>query len=173
MPGAELSAAERAVGRDIADKFVIVAPQCAQYEVWNEALLLELLDEVGARLNVDAGRIYLTGLSLGGFGVWSLGLRHPERFAALAPVCGGGRIADIATAASRDPESLRRLGVWAFHGANDRVVPVEESERMIDALKKAGLPDVRLTVYPDAAHDSWTATYANPELYRWFLHHQR
>jgi predicted peptidase len=169
----ELSAAERGVGRDIAERFLIVAPQCAHYEVWNEGRLVALLDDVGERLNVDRGRIYLTGLSLGGFGAWSLGLRHPDRFAALAPICGGGRIADIVTAARQQPEALRRLGVWAFHGANDRVVPVEESERMVAGLKQAGVSDVKLTVYPDVAHDSWTATYANPELYRWFLQHRQ
>jgi len=70
-------------------------------------------------------------------------------------------------------EALKSLGVWAFHGAKDPVVPLQESERMIDSLKKAGVEDVNLTVYPEAGHDSWTETYKNPELYQWLLRHQR
>jgi dipeptidyl aminopeptidase/acylaminoacyl peptidase len=63
--------------------------------------------------------------------------------------------------------------VWAFHGGKDPVVPLEESQRMVDALKKVGVPDVKLTVYPEAQHDSWTETYANPQLYEWLLKHER
>jgi predicted peptidase len=69
--------------------------------------------------------------------------------------------------------ALKTLGVWAFHGAKDPVVPLEESQRMVDSLKKEGLPDVKLTVYPEAQHDSWTETYNNPELYAWLLNHER
>jgi predicted peptidase len=167
---AELTAAERDVGREIAQRFVVVAPQCPQYEVWNETLLLALIDAC-TDLNVDRARVYLTGLSLGGFGAWSLGVRHPDRFAALVPICGGGRISDVTAAASQHRSALQRLGVWAFHGGKDRVVPVEESERMVDALKRAGVSDAKLTVYPDVEHDSWTPTYANPELYTWLLRH--
>jgi predicted peptidase len=68
---------------------------------------------------------------------------------------------------------LRRVGVWAFHGAKDPVVPVEESQRMVDAFKQAGVPEVRFTVYPEAAHNAWTETYNNPELYAWLLEHQK
>lgn len=170
---AELSAAELAIAGDIAGRFIVVAPQCAHYEVWDDAALLALLDDVAGDPSIDPERVYLTGLSMGGFGVWSLGLRHPERFAALAPICGGGRVRDVTAAASHRGPALRTLGVWAFHGAGDRVVPLEESERMIAALQRAGVPDVKFTVYPDAGHDAWTAAYANPELYAWLLRHQR
>ena len=169
----DLNAAELALGHGIAERFIVIAPQCAHYEVWSDAGVLALLNEVSGELAFDPARVYLTGLSMGGFGVWSLGLRHPERFAALVPVCGGGRIADVTAAANTQPAVLRRLGIWAFHGARDRVVPLEESERMIAALQRAGVPDVKFTVYPDTEHDAWTAAYADPELYPWLLRHQR
>lgn len=163
--------AEVAIGRDIAERFLVVAPQCPSLEVWNDGALLALLDIVVRDYDVDPRRVYLTGLSMGGFGAWSLGLRHPERFAALAPICGGGRLADVAAARERVPGDLQRLGIWAFHGARDRIVPVDESERMITALRDTGVRDVRLTVYPETGHDAWTAAYGNPELYLWFLTH--
>jgi predicted peptidase len=173
LPTAELSRAEIAIASEVAARFVVVAPQCPHYEVWDEDKLLRLLDEVGPQFNIDPARVYLTGLSMGGFGVWLVGLRHPQRFAALAPVCGGGRIADVEITASKQPEALRHLGVWAFHGAYDQVVPLEESERMVDALRRAQVPDVKLTIYADGEHDAWTAAYANPALYQWLLQHTR
>jgi predicted peptidase len=172
-PAPELSPAEIAVARHVAARFVVIAPQCPHYEVWEEEALLRLLDDVSRKFSVDSSRIYLTGLSMGGFGVWLLGLRHPRRFAALVPVCGGGRVADVASAASERLEALRGLGVWAFHGAKDRVVPLEESERMVDALRRATMPDVKFTVYPDCEHDAWSAAYANPEVLAWMLQHRR
>lgn len=153
--------------------FIIVSPQCPADEVWDDTTLLALLDLVCARYRVDTNRIYLTGLSMGGYGTWSLGLRHPERFAAIAPICGGGDVLPILLASRRNSKALRSLGVWAFHGAKDPVVPVSESERMIAALRKAGVKDVQLTVYPEAEHDSWTETYEDPKLFEWFLAHRR
>ena len=169
----ELTPAESDVAREVAARFIVVAPQCAHYEVWNEAELLRLLDDLSGKFQIDPARVYLTGLSMGGFGVWSAGLRHLQRFAALVPICGGGRISDIAKAAETQPVALRRLGVWAFHGARDRVVPLEESERMVDALRHAGATDVKFTIYAEGEHDAWSASYANPELYRWLLQHVR
>lgn len=168
-----LTPVETEVSRQIAEHFIVVAPQCPQYEVWNEDEIVRLLDHLAEQFHVDPARVYLTGLSMGGFGAWALALRQPQRFAALVPICGGGRIADIAAAAKENPDALRRMGVWAFHGAKDRVVPLEESERMIDALRRAGVADVKFTIYPEGEHDAWTATYANPELYRWLLHHSQ
>lgn len=171
--GDALSETERALAARLRDRCIVVAPQCPQHEVWNETRLLALLDGVTAAYRFDARRVYLTGLSLGGFGTWTLGLRHPQRFAAIVPVCGGGRIADVLLATERHPDALRSLAVWAFHGANDRVVPVHESERMVRALESAGVAEVKLTVYPECEHDSWTRTYANPELYDWLERHAR
>jgi predicted peptidase len=110
---------------------------------------------------------------MGGYGTWALGLAHPERFAAIVPICGGGQIIGVLLGKADRWASLRSLGVWAFHGGKDPVVPLEESQRMVDALKKAGLPDVKFTVYPEAGHDSWTEAYENPELYEWLLKHER
>jgi hypothetical protein len=84
----------------------------------------------------------------------------PERFAAIAPICGGGNLERLCI--------MRDVSVWAFHGAKDTAVPYEESERLLQQLKKFG-SDVKFTLYPDAGHDSWTTTYQNQELYDWFL----
>ena len=150
--------------------FIVVSPQCPEGKIWSNDLLLALLDEVETKYAVDTQRVYLTGLSMGGFGTWSLGLSHPEKFAAIAPICGGG---EIITPLLADKTKLASLPVWAFHGAKDPTVPVEESEHMVNYLKKIGVKEVKLTIYPDALHDSWTQTYANPELFEWFLQHSR
>lgn len=147
--------------------FVIVSPQCPELEDWSNDALVALLDEVVANNRIDADRIYLTGLSMGGWGVWNLAIEYPGRFAALAPVCGRVERNNPAKASR-----LKNLPVWVFHGALDAVVPVTESDRMVTALREAGAL-VRFTVYPEAGHDSWTATYNNPELYTWFLTHTR
>jgi predicted peptidase len=136
-------------------------------------MLLALLDEIAAKYAVDTNRVYLTGLSMGGYGTWALGLTYPERFAAIVPICGGGQMIGVILSSRDKGAALKSLGVWAFHGGKDPVVPLEESQRMVDALKKAGVPDVKLTVYPEAGHDSWTETYKNPELYEWLLKHER
>jgi predicted peptidase len=150
--------------------FIVVSPQCPEGKIWSNDLLLALLDEIENKYAVDTHRIYLTGLSMGGFGTWSLGLSHPEKFAAIAPMCGGG---ELITPLLADNAKLTTLPVWAFHGAKDPVVPVEESERMVALLKKQGVTEVKFTVYPEAQHDCWTETYANPELFEWFLKHSR
>jgi predicted peptidase len=150
--------------------FIIVSPQCPEGKIWSNDLLLALLDEIETKYAVDTHRIYLTGLSMGGFGTWSLGLSHPEKFAAIAPICGGGELITLLLA---DKAQLASLPVWAFHGAKDPVVPLEESERMVALLKKHGVTEVKFTVYPEAQHDCWTETYANPELFEWFLKHSR
>lgn len=169
----DLTATEASVGRAIAERFVMVAPQCDHYEVWNDDELLRLLQDVSQQFNTDPRRVYLTGLSMGGFGVWSLGVRHPDVFAALVPICGGGRVRDITAAAAKHPDALRSLGIWAFHGECDRIVPLDESQRMIDELKRVGVADVKFTIYAAGEHDAWSASYTNPELYPWLLCHTR
>jgi hypothetical protein len=143
--------------------FVIVAPQSAGW-AWDVGSLGVLLDEVLRKYRVAPDRVYLTGNSMGGNGTWALAADRPECFAAIAPICGTG---DPASAAR-----LRGVPTWAYHGADDRIVPVEKSERMIAALREAG-GDARLTVYPGIGHDSWTPTYANPRFYEWLLQHRR
>ncbi len=145
--------------------FVVVSPQCPAGRWWEPLELGALIDEIVEKYKVDEDRIYVTGLSMGGFGTWALAVYQPARLAAIAPICGGG-----------EPLMLRLLPVkipaWVFHGAKDTTVPVERSEQMVDALKKAGCT-VKLTVYPEAGHDSWTKTYANPEFYQWLLEQKR
>jgi len=158
-------------GRDF--PFLVLSPQCPAGETWNEDALLALLDDVTARHRVDTNRVYLSGMSMGGYGSWNLAARQPERFAAVAPICGGGPMVEVLLAEKRQKAAIQSLGIWAFHGAKDSVVPLEESQRMVDAFKRIGCNDTRLTVYPDADHDSWTVTYENPQLYEWLLAHRR
>lgn len=145
--------------------FIIVSPQCPNDMWWPEKtdLLITLLDEIEAKYKVDTDRVYLTGMSMGGFGTWTLAIEYPNRFAAIAPICGGSE--------RYLGYRLKKVPVWAFHGAKDNTVPLVRSQEMVDAVKKAG-GDAKLTVYPEAEHDSWTETYNNPELYQWFLSHK-
>jgi predicted peptidase len=143
---------------------LVVSPQCPKDKSWEPFELSALLDEIVEKYKVDQDRIYLTGLSMGGFGTWALAAYSPKRFAAIVPICGGG-----------DPQTARRIAhipAWVFHGAKDTTVPLERSERMVEALKRTG-GKVRFTVYPDASHDSWTATYANPEVFQWLFEQRR
>jgi len=142
--------------------FVTVSPQCETGAMWDPDALMTLIDDVVRTHDVDESRIYVTGLSMGGRGTWELAARYPRRFAAIAPICGWAH----PTWARR----IRRMAVWAFHGALDTVVRIEKTRNIIRGLK-ALKADVRFTVYPMAEHDSWTETYANPELYEWFLAH--
>lgn len=154
--------------------FIIVAPQCPDNQRWDTEALMQLLEHVTAQHAVDTNRIYLTGLSMGGYGTWSLGLKYPEKFAAIAPICGGGNIIDMVLAGPEHEAALRALPIWAFHGAKDPVVPLAESERMVNYLKtRAQHPDVKLTVYPEAEHNSWTEAYNNPKFYEWLLAQRR
>jgi predicted peptidase len=152
--------------------FIVVSPQCPNGEWWSTDVLMTLLDDVVERYRVDQSRIYLTGLSMGGFGTWSLALEHPERWAAVAPICGGGNPLYMLSYDAKRRAALKSLPFWVFHGDKDGAVPVQESERMAAALKKFGC-DVKLTIYPGVDHDSWTRTYSNPDLYTWFLKQKR
>ena len=153
--------------------FIVVSPQCPANTWWDDDGVLGLLDDIAAKYRTDPTRHYLTGLSMGGYGTWSVAMKYPERFAAIVPICGGGSTVDIRRTGRDKKAALTSLGVWAFHGAKDPTVLLEESETMVAALKKAGVTDLQLTVYPEAKHDSWTETYNNPELYAWLLKHKR
>jgi predicted peptidase len=134
-------------------------------KAWKAEELIKLVDHVATELNVDPERIYVTGLSMGGFGTWRLVSTYPDRFAAAVCVCGGGEPETMA-------RNLSKVPIWAFHGAKDPVVPLSESEKMVDAVKRAG-GDVKLTVYADVEHNSWDATYSNPKVFDWLLEHKR
>ena len=142
-------------------KFFTVAPQCFPDAWWSATQLSALIDEVCEKYPVDKDRVYVTGLSMGGFGTWALLAKCPEKIAAAAPICGGG-----------DPNAAAKMAttpIWAFHGDKDPLVPFGMSQAMIDANKKAGNPEAKLTIYPGVEHDSWSRTYADEELYVWLL----
>jgi predicted peptidase len=123
-------------------------------------MVLNLIESLSKEYRIDADRIYLTGISLGGFGVWDLASRKPGLFAAAMPICGGG---DPAQA-----EKLAKLPMWAFHGDADLSVPVERSRDMIAAIKKAG-GNPKYTEYKKVGHDAWTPTYTNDEVLDWLF----
>ena len=143
---------------------IVISPQCPLDARWTDVWMVEgvnaLIDDALTRYRIDPDRVSLTGLSMGGRGTWALGIAHPEKFAALAPVCGGG-----------DPDlayRLRRVPIWAFHGAEDPVVPLSETQAMAEALARYQ-GEILLTVFPDTGHDSWIQAYADPALYSWLL----
>ncbi|MFO1062377.1 MAG: prolyl oligopeptidase family serine peptidase [Pirellulales bacterium] len=156
----------------------VIAPQCPEGRKWSEVdwsapsstlpekiseplgLTLELVDAMIADAAVNPNRIYLTGLSMGGYGTWDALARRPEFFAAAIPICGGG---DPKTAAK-----FAKVPLWCFHGDDDKAVAVNRSREMIEALKTAG-GEPKYTEYPGVGHDSWTRTYANPEVIDWMF----
>jgi predicted peptidase len=154
--------------RDKKEKFpfIVVLPQ-SQKGGWSAGTsegnrALAILDEVQKGYKTDRKRVYLTGLSMGGFGTWSLAAAHPERWAAIAPICGGGN--------PKTAARFKDLPCWCFHGDADPTVDVSKSRVMIEALKKAG-GEPKYTEYPGVNHNSWDRAYAMAELYEWFLKH--
>ena len=131
---------------------------------WKPKPLIQLVDHAAGKLNIDPDRIYVTGLSMGGFGTWRLVATYPDRFAAAIPICGGGDPAELA-------KPLSKVPIWAFHGGKDTTVPAKQSQDLVDAVK-AEHGDIRLTIYLDAGHDSSTETYNNPKVYDWLLSHK-
>lgn len=144
--------------------FIVVAPQTPRGTLWTDTdALIALLDDVSARYAVDAQRIYLTGHSMGGNGTWYLAYKHPDRFAAIAPMS--------APANTWWWTRLVEMPVWVFHGAQDEIVPIRESEDMVRALREGGNERVRFTALPDQGH-SLLRLYESRELYDWFLEHR-
>ncbi|HZY89547.1 MAG TPA: prolyl oligopeptidase family serine peptidase [Gemmataceae bacterium] len=172
------------VKADVRKKYpcFLIAPQCPTRQVWagleggfnshKQAakpaepgrLALELIGTMQKEYSIDPKRIYLTGLSMGGYGTWDLLARQPKLFAAAAPVCGGG---DESTA-----EKIAQLPIWVFHGDKDNAVPVARSRTMVEALKKAG-GHPKYTEYPGVGHNSWDKAYADPELMKWLFAQKR
>lgn len=151
--------------------FLVVAPQCPAESFWTEETeaLKALLDHIQRTHAVDPRRIYITGLSMGGFGTLEMALRYPDLFAAAIPVCGGigsvyGKI---------HLPRLKNLPLWLFHGVQDTVVPPGESMAVHRQLRALGSRKVRLTLYKDLAHDSWSRTYESEEIYRYLLRHRK
>jgi predicted peptidase len=125
---------------------------------------LTILDQVAREFRVDTKRVYLTGISMGGQGTWSLAAAHPERWAAIVPICHGGDTKSVA--------KFKDIPCWCFHGDADKVIPVAQSREMIRALKKAGGQPL-YHEYPGVDHNAWDRTYANPDLYEWLLLQKR
>jgi predicted peptidase len=144
--------------------FVVAYPQCPARSYWQIPLLSDWLTRVLAEVQADRSRIYLTGISMGGYGTWRWATVRPDLFAAIIPICGGGEVSMGLR--------LEHMPIWTFHGAKDDIVPVEATLEMVEAVKAAG-GKVKLTIYPDLEHDSWTETYNNPEIYDWLLQHRR
>lgn len=149
-------------GMDI--PMIVVSPQCPADQWWDVEVLSRLVDAIQVTHRVDPSRLYVTGLSMGGYGTWELIGRFPGRFAAAAPICGGG-----------NPALARHMAdvpLWVVHGDKDEAVRLPESERMVEAVKRSG-GTVRFDVIKDGGHDVWTDFYADPKVYKWFLSHRR
>ena len=155
---------------------IIVAPQCARGKQWvntpwtlNEHTMpeqesiylkasIELIGQLQKEFSIDKKRLYVTGLSMGGFAVWDIIQRHPALFAAAIPICGGGD--------EKEAKKLTKTPIWAFHGGRDGVVKTIRSRNMIKAIRDAG-GKPKYTEYPGVGHDSWRATYKNDEVFDW------
>lgn len=159
---------------------IVIAPQCPENMSWGNfsyenmslqpsptkpmKLLMELINEAILKLPIDTNRIYITGLSMGGFGTFDAILRYPDLFAAAVPVCGGG---DVSKA-----QSISHIPIWIFHGALDKTVKPELSQNMVEALTKAGA-NPGFTQYPDAGHFSWLAAYSDEMMIDWLFEQQK
>jgi len=144
--------------------FIVISPQCPKGQRWSNDFLITLLNEIVENYRVDRDRVYLTGLSMGGNGAWQLAFEYPDRFAAVAPVCGWGDSQKVAR--------VRDVPMWVFHGELDTSVPAERGKEVVEALVKIG-GNIKTTFYPGRGHDSWHETYNDPVLYEWFLQHRR
>lgn len=152
--------------------FIVISPQCPEGERWDPDILIHFVDYIAEEYPVDKKRIYLTGLSMGGYGTWALVSKYPQIFAAAAPICGGGNPINIKLSKPAAKKAIAQLPVWNFHGLKDTVVPPQRSDVMVQAMMEIG-GNIRYTRYPEAHHDSWTATYSNADLYEWFLSHSK
>lgn len=142
---------------------IVISPRCPD-EWWSAEVLGQFIDMISTKYRVDPDRIIVTGMSMGGFGTWELATKFPDRFAAIAPVCGGGNPAEAAR--------LSKLPIWTFHGQLDTTVPVLLSQNMVAAIQKAG-GSPHFTIYPTAQHNAWTPAYATDALYTWMLAQRR
>lgn len=140
---------------------VTFAPQCFANS-WFD-IFEQLQDFIAFAMNhpfVDSRRVYLIGASMGGYATWQMAMTHPEWFAAIVPICGGGMYWNA--------QRLKNMGVWAFHGSEDDTVKPEESEKMTEAVNRFG-GNAKLTIYPGTGHNSWEQAYSDPETFRWLF----
>ena len=144
----------------------VASPQAPDHKTWEPHSVKALVDSVKNEYRIDADRIYLTGISMGGYGVWDTIMEYPHTFAAAVPICGGAGVKFVAA------ERIKHVPMWIFHGASDTVVPVATSQRIYDALVEAG-GSPKLTIYAGVGHDSWTQTYEDPDLWDWLFAQKR
>jgi predicted esterase len=162
--------------------FIIVMPQCLFPNFWTDPVMLDMamaaLDQEAAEFHTDPSRTYLTGLSMGGYGAWELARMYPHRWAAIVIASGGPfwsyapeRWQQANTLPGEYARVIGRTPIWMFHGSEDNVVPMRESDLMFNAFKAMG-GNVRLWIYQGLHHDSWARAYNEPELPRWLLTHR-
>ncbi|MBE7044230.1 MAG: phospholipase [Ruminococcaceae bacterium] len=146
--------------------FILIAPQCPDGKYWGcyTESLLAFLDDICNTLPIDQSRIYLTGLSMGGTGTFMLAMAAPERFAAIAPVCGSGIY--------WNGGCLVNTPVYMYHGDCDDIVPIQESVSMLNAINKHG-GNAQLKICYGVGHNAWDVAYAGDELTEWLLRHQK
>ncbi len=144
--------------------FILVSPQCPVGQWWESDVLMALITQLEKDYPIDPDRIYVTGLSMGGYGTWALAMRYPKKFAAIAPICGGG-IPYLT-------REITHLPIWTFHGDQDGAVALSETQTLVDELKKRNSP-VKFTIYPGVGHNSWVQAYREPEFYPWLLSQNR
>jgi len=148
--------------------FILITPQLKRsYGTWPSSYVKNVIDHVRKELRIDEKRIYLTGLSLGGFGVWRTAGDYPQLFAAIAPVCAGGNAMDKASAIARE-----NVAVWGFHGGNDYVVSHTVTTRMVNAINSAPKkpnPLAKVTIFPGMGHVIWDKAYKETEVLEWLL----
>ena len=154
---------------------IILLPQCRLGSYWSDPLMekmvMQELSQTVEEFGADARRVYLTGVSMGGYGVWHFALQHIEKFAALISICGGSTI----TSGSRFSPIAIKVGktpTWLFHGADDKVVPVSESRQIVEALK-ANDGNVKYNEYPGVGHNVWMNALTEKELLPWLLAQRR
>lgn len=146
---------------------IVVSPQVPDGEYWSPHGVKALVDAIKRSQRVDDSRVYLTGISMGGFGTFDTIAEYPAVFAAAIPICGGAGISVLKF------EKIRDLPIWIFHGGKDPVVPVQFSEMAMNWFERVKAPKVKIHLYPEAEHDSWTQTYENPEVWKWLFEQQR
>ncbi|MCQ2449267.1 MAG: prolyl oligopeptidase family serine peptidase [Clostridia bacterium] len=146
--------------------FIFIAPQCPDDKYWGcfTESLLAFLDDICEMLPIDTDRIYLTGLSMGGTGTWMLAMADPDRFAAIAPVCGSGIVWHGGI--------LKDVPVMMYHGDCDDIVPIDESVTMLKAVNSRG-GNAQLKICYGVDHGAWNIAYAGDELQNWLLSHKK
>ena len=137
--------------------FVLMVPQIPAGKTFQADGVVSLVKQIARSYKIDSQRIYATGPSLGGYAVWDLGIRHPEWFAAIAPIAGGANTLDLKMAEGAKVEAMRSMGIWAFHGELDTAVDPDESARMVEEFRRTGVTDARLTARTNSARASATA----------------